>query len=71
MTKPLKVKGLNELTKKLKNISRKLKTYDGNHKINLPFSQEQWDRMSISQQKYYIEREKNKFVNNLVKDVFH
>lgn len=70
MANTIKVKGLNELTRKLNNINRKLKTYDGNHKITLPFSQEQWNRMSESQQRYYIEREKDKFVNNMVKDVF-
>jgi hypothetical protein len=71
MANNIKVKGLNELTQKLNTINRKLKSYDGNHKITLPFSQDEWDKMSLSQQRYYIEKEKNKFVNDMIKNVFN
>lgn len=69
--KNIKVKGLNDLSRKLNNINHKLKKYNGTHKISLPFTQEQWNKMTISQQKFYIEKAKDKFVNSMLKDIFN
>ena len=48
----IKIKGLNDLSKKLNNINHKLKKYDGTHKISLPFTQDQWNKLTFSQQKF-------------------
>lgn len=67
----IKVKGLNDLSRKLNNINRKLKKCDGTHKISLPFTQEQWNNLTISQQKFYIRKAQDKFVNSMLKDIFN
>ena len=40
MSSSLKVKGLDDLSKQLKNMSRKLKKYDGTHDVSLEVTQE-------------------------------
>lgn len=67
----IKVKGLNDLSKKLNNINHKLKKYDGTHKIPLPFTQDQWKKMTYSQQKFYMKKAQDKFINNMLKDIFN
>lgn len=67
----IKVRGLDDLSRKLNNINHKLKKYDGTHKISLPFTQDQWNKMTISQQKFYIKKAQDKFVNNMLKDIFN
>lgn len=71
MANNIKIKGLNELQRKLNGMSRKLKSYDGTHNISLPFTQEQWDRMTKAEQNIHIENAKNNFINQMVKDVFN
>lgn len=67
----IKVNGLNDLSKKLTKINRKLKKYDGIHKFSLPFTQDQWNKMSTSQKNFYIKKAQDKFVNNMLKDIFN
>ena len=67
----IKVKGLNDLSRKLTKINRKLKKYDGIHKFSLPFTQDQWNRMTISQKKFYIKKVQSKFVNSMLKGIFN
>lgn len=70
MSTKLKVKGLDDLSKQLKNLNRKLKKYDGTHNVPLGVTQKQWDNMTKTQQEKCIEKAKDKFVNNMLKDVF-
>lgn len=70
MTKVIKVKGLDQLSKKLKNINRKLKKYDGTHTVSLPFTQDEWDRMDSYERQIHINQTKNQFINNMMNDVF-
>lgn len=67
----IKVNGLNDLSRKLTKINRKLKKYDGIHKFSLPFTQDQWNKMSTSQKNFYIKKAQDKFVNNMLKDIFN
>ena len=67
----IKVNGLNDLSRKLTKINRKLKKYDGIHKFSLPFTQDQWNKMSTSQKNFYIKKSQDKFVNNMLKDIFN
>ena len=66
-----KVKGLNDLSRKLNNINHKLKKYDGTHNIPLPFTQEQWNKMTPSQQKFYIKKAQDEFMNKMLNDIFN
>ena len=54
----IKVNGLNDLSRKLTKINRKLKKYDGIHKFSLPFTQDQWNKMSTSQKIFISKRHK-------------
>lgn len=38
MGSSIKIKGLDDFQRKLKNMQKKLKEYDGEHKINLHYS---------------------------------
>lgn len=67
----IKVNGLNDLSRKLTKINRKLKKYDGIHKFSLPFTQDQWNKMSTSQKNFHIKKAQDKFVNNMLKDIFN
>ena len=40
MGKSIKIKELDDLQKKLKNMQKTLKKYDGEHQLILPYSQE-------------------------------
>jgi len=64
------VKGIDELIRKLDNANKKLKKYDGSHDIVLPFSKKEWNNMSQSERDMHIQEASNKFVNNMIKDVF-
>ncbi len=66
----LNTKGLDDLQKKLKKSQRKLKEYDGKHTIELPYSEEQWNTMTEYEKEKAIEEQKNKFIDNMLKDVF-
>lgn len=67
----IKVNGLNDLSRKLTKINCKLKKYDGIHKFSLPFTQDQWNKMSTSQKNFYIKKAQDKFVNSMLKDIFN
>lgn len=71
MKNSIKVKGLDDLQKKLKNMQTKLKKYDGEQTITLPYSQEQWDNMTEFEQNEAIEEAKNKYIENIKKDLFN
>lgn len=52
-------------------MQKKLKKYDGEHKITLPYSQEQWDNMTEIEKNEAIEEAKNEYVEKMKKDVFN
>lgn len=66
----LNTKGLDDLQKKLKKSQRKLEEYDGKHTLELPYSKEQWNTMTEYEKEKAIEEQKNKFINNMLKDIF-
>lgn len=66
-----KISGLDELQKDLKKMQKKLKKYDGEHKITLPYSQEQWDNMTEIERNEAIEEAKNEYIEKMKKDVFN
>ena len=70
MGSTIKIKGLDDFEKKLKNIQKKLKKYEGEHKVNLPYSQEQWDDMTEVEKNEAIEEAKNKYIKNMKEDLF-
>lgn len=70
MGSSIKVKGLDDLEKKLKNMQKKLKKYDGEHQIQLPYSQEEWDKMTEVEKNEVIEEAKNKYIEDMKKDLF-
>lgn len=66
-----KISGLDELQKDLKKMQKKLKKYDGEHKITLPYSQEQWDNMTEIERNEAIEEAENEYIEKMKKDVFN
>lgn len=70
MGKSIKIKGLDDLQKKLKNMQKALKKYDGEHQLILPYSQEEWDKMTEYEQNEAIEEAKNKYIEQIKKDLF-
>ena len=62
--------GLDDLKKKLKKTQRKLQEYDGKHTIELPYSEEQWNSMTEYEKEQAIEEQKQKFIDEMLKDVF-
>lgn len=70
MGKSIKIKGLDDLQKKLKNMQKTLKKYDGEHQLILPCSQEEWDKMTEYEQNEAIEEAKNKYIEQIKKDLF-
>ena len=66
----LNIKSLEDLQKKLKNSQKKLKEYDGKHTITLPYSEEQWNKMTDYEKEKAIEEQKQNFVNKMMKENF-
>lgn len=66
----IKIKGLDNLEKKLNNMQKKLKKYDGEQKITLPYSEEEWENMTEYEQNEAIEEAKNKYIEEIKKDLF-
>lgn len=66
----IKIKGLDDLQKKLKNMQKTLKKYEGERQVTLPYSQEQWDEMTEYEQNEAIEEAKNKYIEQIKKDLF-
>ncbi len=66
----LETKGLDDLQKKLKRSQRKLKKYDDTHTIELPYSEEKWNSMTEYEKEKAIEKQQQKFIDNMLKDVF-
>ncbi len=66
----IKIKGLDDLQKKLKNMQKTLKKYDGEHQLTFPYSQEQWDKMTEYEQNEVVEEAKNKYIEQIKKDLF-
>lgn len=66
----LNTKGLDDLQKKLKKSQKKLQEYDGKHTIELPYSEEQWNSMTEYEKEQAIEEQKQKFIDEMLKDVF-
>lgn len=67
----LSTQGLNDLQKQLKKMQDKLKKYDGEHQVSLPYSQEQWDNMTELERDEAIEEAKNKYIEEIKKDLFN
>ena len=70
MGNSIKIEGLDDLQKKLKNMQKTLKKYYGEHQLILPYSQEEWDRMTEYEQNEAIEEAKNKYIEQIKKDLF-
>lgn len=70
MGSSIKIKGLDDFQKKLKNMQKKLKEYDGEHKVNLPYSQEEWDNMTELERNKAIKEAQNKYIKDMKKDLF-
>ena len=70
MGKSIKIKGLDDLQRKLKNMQKTLQKYDGEHQLILPYSQEEWDKMTKYEQNEAIEEAKNKYIEQIKKDLF-
>ena len=66
----IKIKGLDDLEKKLNNMQKKLKKYEGEQKITLPYSEEEWQNMTEYEQNEAIEEAKNKYIEQIKKDLF-
>lgn len=66
----IKIKGLDDLEKKLNNMQKKLKKYEGEQKITLPYSEEEWENMTEYEQNEAIEEAKNKYIEQIKKDLF-
>lgn len=66
----LNTKSLNDLQKKLEKSQKKLKKYDGKHTIEIPYSEEQWNSMTEYEKEKAIEEQEQKFIDNMLKDVF-
>lgn len=62
--------GIKKIQKELDNMQKKLKKYDGEHKVSLPYSQEEWDNMTKYEQNEAIEEAKNKYIEEIKKDLF-
>lgn len=70
MKNNIKITGLDDLKKKLNNMQKTLKKYEGEHQITLPYSKEQWDKMTDFEQNEAIEEAKNKYIEKIKKDLF-
>ena len=70
MKSNIKIKWLDDLQRKLKNVQTKLKKYDGEQTITLHYSQEQWDNMTKFEQNEVIEEANNKYIEDIKKDLF-
>ncbi len=70
MGNSIKIKGLDDFQRKLKNMQKKLKEYEGEHKVPLPYSQEQWDNMTEVEKNEAIEEARNKYIEDIKKDLF-
>lgn len=66
----IKIKGLDDLEKKLNNMQKKLKKCEGEAKITLPYSEEEWKNMTEYEQNEAIEEAKNKYIEQIKKDLF-
>lgn len=62
--------GIKKIQKELDNMQKKLKKYDGEHKVSLPYSQEEWDNMTEYERNEAIEEAKNKYIEEIKKDLF-
>ena len=66
----IKIKGLNDLEKKLNNMQKKLKKYEGEQKLTLQYSEEEWENMTEYEQNEAIEEAKKKYIEQIKKDLF-
>lgn len=51
-------------------MQKTLKKYDGEHQLILPYSQEEWDKMTEYEQNEAIEEAKSKYIEQIKKDLF-
>lgn len=66
----LNTKGISDLQKKLKKMQEKLKKYDGEQEVKLPYSQEEWEKMTEYERNEAIEEAKRKYIEEMKKDIF-
>lgn len=67
----LKISGLDELQKDLKKMQKKLKKYEGECHVTLPYSQKQWDNMTEIEKKEAMEEAQKEYIEKIKKDVFN
>ena len=62
--------GINKIQQELSNMQNKLKKYEGEHTISLPYSNEEWDNMTELEKNEAIEEAKEKYIEEIKKDLF-
>ena len=67
----VKIKGLKELEKNLKNMEKKLDKYNGTTRVSLPYSEKQWETMSEYQKNQAIEKVKDEYIEKIKKALFN
>lgn len=66
----LSTNGIKKIQQQLTTMQRKLKKYDGEHTVSLPYSQEEWDNMTEFERNEVIEEAKKKYIDEIKKDLF-
>lgn len=64
-----KIKGFDELTKKLNKMNEKAKKYEGTHKIKLQYTEDEWEKFDEKQKQYYINKVQEEFINKAMDDI--
>lgn len=62
---------LDDLQKKFKNMQKKIEKYEGEQKITLPYSEEEWNNMTEYEKNEAIKAEEKNYVDRILKDVFY
>lgn len=64
-----KIKGFDELTKKLNKMNEKAKKYNGTHDITLPFTEDEWEKMDEKYKQVHINKAQEEFINKVIDDI--
>ncbi len=66
----LSTNGIKKIQKELTNMQKKLQQYEGEQKITLPYSQQEWENMTEYEKNEAIEEAKKKYIDEIKKDLF-
>ena len=64
-----KIKGFDELTKKLNKMNEKAKKYNGTYDITLPFTEDEWEKMDEKYKQVHINKAQEEFINKVIDDI--